>query len=112
MPRYILIDSNSGYIFGDTADYAAGADLAQSAHFNPVEAARLLDESIGEYGRAYVETGRPRDTRTGYHVYRADMDGSDAVPVVWDGQDQETIEAVERDCEYVGFVECKPSHDA
>lgn len=49
----------------------------------------------------------PRTTETGYDVYRADINGSDAVPVVQDGQDRETIEAVERDCEYVGFIRCE-----
>ena len=47
MPRYILIDNNSGYIFGDSADFAAG----NQSDLTPTEAARLMDESIGEYGR-------------------------------------------------------------
>ena len=34
----------------------------------------------------------------GYYVYRADIDGAEAVPVVMDGQDKDTIEAVLRDC--------------
>lgn len=103
MPRFILIDNNSGYIFGDSADFASG----NQSDLTPVEAARLLDESIGEHGREYSElSSQPRDTRTGYAVYRADIDGSEAVPVVYDGQDQETISAVERDCEFVAFVEC------
>lgn len=102
MARYILIDSNSGYIFGDTADYLGGRDPGSMS-----EAARLLDESIGEHGRRYEELSRnPRSTQTGYDVYRADIDGSEAVTVVQDGQDQEMIEAVERDCQYVGFVAC------
>ena len=96
MTRYILIDSNSGYIFGDSADFAAG-----NSDLTPTEAARLMDESIGEHGREYRELSSvPRDTRTGYAVYRAE-----AVPVVQDGQDREMIEAVERDCEFVAFVE-------
>lgn len=102
MARYILIDNNSGYIFGDTADFANGrSDLS------PADAARLLDESIGEIGRDYVEhNSNPRSTITGYRVYRADVRGSEAVPVVHDGQDQETIDEVVRLCEFVGFVEC------
>lgn len=103
MPRYILIDNYSGYIFGDTADLDGWNDTERT----PVDAARLLDESIGELGREYTLIGHnPRDTSTGYHVYRADVDGSDAVTVVTDGQDREVIEAVERDCEYVGYVIC------
>lgn len=102
MPRYILIDNNSGYIFGDSADFAAG----NQSDLTPTEAARLMDESIGEHGREYRELSSvPRDTRTGYAVYRADINGSEAVPVVQDGQDREMIEAVERDCEFVAFVE-------
>lgn len=104
MTRYILIDSNSGYIFGDTADFAANR---QSDITSIIDAARMLDESIGEHGLRYAELSRnPRSTQTGYYVYRADIDDTEAVPVVQDGQDQETIDAVERDCEYVGFAAC------
>lgn len=104
MARYILIDNNTGYIFGDTADFASGR---QSDIENISDAARMLDESIGEYGRKYTEHAQnPMSTATGYDVYRADINGSEAVPVVWDGQDAETINAVVSCCEYVGFVEC------
>lgn len=99
MARYILIDNGSGYIFGDTADFAGGSTL------EPCEAARALDATIGEHGRHYdLIRQNPNDSRTGYHVWRADIDGSEAVAVVHDGQDQETIDAVERDCRYEGFV--------
>jgi hypothetical protein len=104
MARYILIDRSSGYIFGDTADYLGGRDPSSIT-----EAARLLDESIGERGRDYEELPRAEHegrTLTGYDVYRADIDGSEAVAAIQDGQDQETIEAVERDCQYAGFVAC------
>jgi hypothetical protein len=102
MARYILIDNNSGYIFGDSADLN-GSIFSGS----PVEFAAALDASIGEHGRVYEELSRnPRDTSTGYDVYRADVDGSDAVPVVWDGQDQETINAVTQSCRYEGYIRC------
>lgn len=113
--RMILIENNSGFIFGDTADLPrhtfAGdespitqSDLAASR--DAVHAARWLDEAVvGEFGRGYEFMAHaPRDTGTGYRVYRADVDGSDAVPVVQDGQDRGTIEAVERDCEFIGYV--------
>jgi hypothetical protein len=38
----------------------------------------------------------------GHHVYRADVGDSEAV--VHDGQDRDTIDAVRRDCEYVGLI--------
>lgn len=103
MARYILIDNNSGYIYGDSADFAAGRDITSIE-----DAARLMDESIGEHGREYVEhRSNPHSTVTGYHVYRADVGGSEAVAVIHDGQDQETIDAVTESCEYVGFVESR-----
>ncbi len=103
MARYILIDNDSGYIFGDTADYNGKIYTAKS----PADAARELDETIvKQHGRTYVETSRPSDGRTGYHVYRADVGGSDAVTTVTDGEDQEMIDAVMADCDYVCFVEC------
>jgi hypothetical protein len=102
MARYILIDNASGYVFGDSADLDG-----QTFTGTPVEFAAALDASIGEHGRSHeVLDHNPRDTSTGYHVYRADIDGSEAVPVVHDGQDQETIEAVERSCRYDGFIRC------
>jgi hypothetical protein len=104
MARYILIDNNSGYIFGDTADLP-GFDGSGGS---PIDAARTLDASIGVHGRDYELLYRnPADTGTGYDVYRADIDGSEAVPVVQDGQDPDTIAAVVQHCEHVGFVRCR-----
>lgn len=99
MTRYIIIEQNTGYIWGDSADYAANAQ----SDLTPTEAARLLDESIGDAGHAYSECNR-YDAGATYHVYRADIKGSDAVAVIQDGQDQEMIEAVERDCEFVTAI--------
>ena len=104
MARYILIDNCSGYIFGDSADL--------NGHIfsgTPVEFAAALDAGIGEHGRTYEDVSRHAlaSNETGYHVYRADVDGSEAVAVVWDGQDQETIDAVVQDCEYVTTIRCQ-----
>jgi hypothetical protein len=98
MPRYILIDNNSGYIWGDSADFAAHIQ----SDLEPIEAARTLDASLGATG-AYWETNST-DPHTCYHVYRADVAGSEAVPVISDGQDQEMIDAVERDCKYITSI--------
>lgn len=107
MTRYFLIDNHSGYIFADTADLNGPA-----RDESPTDAARRLDESVGEFGRSYEETShKPRDTRPGYNVY-ADVSMSDVIPAVRDGQDQETIETVERECKWVSFVECRREADA
>ena len=100
MARYILIDSDSGYIWGDTA--AFGAEWRDSDQ-TPITAARMLDESLGEHDREYEKVSR-LDGRSGYLVYRADVGGSDAVGPVWDGQSREEIDAVERDCEHVATI--------
>ena len=104
MARYILIDNNSGYIWGDSADL-------EGKIFNgtPVEFAKALDESIGTYGREYDELSfsQHRSGYCGYRVYRADVRGSEAVAVVQDGQDQDMIDAVERDCAEVCFISIK-----
>lgn len=100
MARYIFIDSFTGYIFGDSADID-GRIVAGT----PAEVAAVLDASIGEQEREYELLSRnPRTTDTGYDVYRADVNGSEAVPIVIDGQDRETINAVIAGCEYVGFL--------
>lgn len=116
--RLILIDNHSGFIFGDTANYRLGrleewrdnnSDSNSEIRSLSVLAARLVDDSIGERGREYeFVTYDPGDARTGYFIYRADVDGSEeAAPVVADGQKQETIDAVRRDCRFEGFVECR-----
>jgi len=102
MARYILIDIHTGYIFGDTADINGAAISCATT----IDAARALDESIGQHGRSYEGGTRSdlRSGRDGYIVYRTDIDGSEAVPVVFDGQDPETIAAVEQLCRYEGVV--------
>ena len=100
MARYILIDNYSGFIWGDSADLD-GAIFSGNA----MDFAAALDASLGEHGRTYTEQSRPdASNQTGYHVYRADVDGSDAVTIVHDGQDQATIDAVTRSCRYEGFI--------
>ena len=107
MPRYILIDNFSGYVFCDTADMAQSVAAEwRDGDQTPQLACELFDRSIGEHGRTYVADGRLNSNQTGYHVYRADIDGSEAVPVVTDGQDQDQIEAVTKYCRYVEAVRC------
>ena len=115
--RLILIDNNSGLVFGDTANYLLASlnDWRENNSNNNSDtarmsliAARLLDETIGEHGREYGFVNcDPRETRTGYLIYRADIDGSDAVPVVTDGQNRELIHSVRSACRLEGFVECR-----
>jgi len=89
MVRYILLEHNCGYIFGD---------LVESS---PVSAAVSLDKSLtnDESEYFYEETGR-YDASARYYVYYA----SDDFPTIEDGQDQELIEAVIRDCPYIATV--------
>lgn len=105
--RYIVIDNASGYIWGDSADLNGriwtGENADGSYDDSPAGYCRALDESLGEHGACYVEVPRfaLASNETGYHVYRADTGGSEAVTLVTDGTDQEMIEAVQRDCEYL-----------
>lgn len=100
MARFILVDSSTGYIFGDTSDFAASQQIDSPEH-----AAQLLDEHIGAPASKYELMRNRANDAPGYFVYRADINGSDAVPVVCDGQDQATIDGVTDSCEFVGFVE-------
>jgi hypothetical protein len=61
MPRYILIERNTGYTLSVTADCAAN-------ELTPAEAARLLDAGIREFGRRYLGT----DEAASFEVYRAE----------------------------------------
>lgn len=99
MARYILIDSYTGYIWGDSADLN-GAIFSGTA----LEYAQALDESLHTHGRTYTEQSSAEAGQSGYHVYRADINGSDAVAVVWDGQSHEAFDAVTESCRYEGFI--------
>lgn len=98
MSRFILIDNKSGYIFGDTADYAAG-----ESDLSPAGAARLLDLSIGEHNRTYTELAEnPHTPQLGYDVYSLDRPG--VIDIVNEGQDRAFIDEVLRVGSYAGFV--------
>lgn len=101
MARYILIDNASGYIWGDSADFMAG----DQGDYTPAEVAQALDANVGALhgSTQYEDTTMAglASNETGYYVYRADIDGSEAVTVVHDGQDAETIRAVVNSCRYV-----------
>lgn len=98
MSRFILIDNKSGYIFGDTADYAAG-----ESDLSPAGAARLLDLSIGEHNRTYTELAeKPAQAQAGYDVYSLDRPG--VIDVVTEGQDRDFIAEVIRTGKYAAFV--------
>lgn len=98
--RYILIDSESGYIWADSADHR-GRIFEGSA----LEFAEAVDVDVnGKPGSDYEMHDVKPQGADGFFVYQAHVNGSDAVPVVWDGQDQETIDAVERSCDLIGFV--------
>ena len=113
MARFILIDNCSGFIAGDTADFNGGIAQVQIDGGSAIDAVRELDETIvGEHGRAYEDVSRLADNETGYLVYRADVEGSDAVAAVWDGQDQDTIDAVVASCPLVAAIRCVSGQDA
>ena len=99
MKRYILIDRNSGYIFGDTADRWWRMD--EDHPVGPLEAAESLDRAlmINTSGWSYALAPR-HDARATYDVYTADDD----VSPIWDGQDQEIIDMVVNQCTHIDSV--------
>ena len=100
MAHYILIDQNSGYIWGDSADIDGKIVTG-----TPCEVAKVLDESIGGLDQPleYEETYQT-DVNATYDVYRADGYGSEQIAVIQNGQDADTINAVVRDCKYVTSI--------
>lgn len=102
MPRYILTESYSGFIWADTADLPGWDESDQQ----PIDAARLIDEHIGAPGREYALFRSPLSAPScdGYHVWRVGGAGREPLPAVTDGQDRETVDTVERVGEYVGFI--------
>lgn len=109
MQRYILIDNYSGYVWGDSSDLN-GAVFTGTIE----EYAAALDKSIdasAAVDRSYVMQTRPDADEQGYLIYLADADGGDSFPVMQNGQDDETIEAIRRDCKYLGFLRFVPSEE-
>ena len=106
MARFILIDNHSGYIWGDSADLngAIWRPTVDGIDAQAAQIAAALDASLGEPARSYEVHQHPTalaSNEGGYHVYRSDVRGSDQIGHITDGQDQEMIDAVERDCDYV-----------
>lgn len=118
MARYIIMDNASGYIWADTADmdhkhvmrggtWEGNTVQAIGMHaMQPCDVARWIDETLGEYDRDYEEVSRSElaSNDVGYLIYRADVGGSEALPVITDGQDADTIAAVDRLCVRVATV--------
>lgn len=100
MPSFIILDVDSGYIWGDTRDVGG-----KSVSFDSiVDACRAINESVGNFDFNYNEVPQ-LSSKCGFKVYRVDINGSEAVPVIHDGQDDETIASVDRNCDFVGYVE-------
>ena len=91
MTRYILIDHHTGYIWGDSYDFNATPTDYK-------DAARLLDESLGD-GPYKYEYCYQTDIDKTYDVYDAD-DGL----VITDGQDQDQIDAVLEHSRFINSV--------
>ena len=98
--NYIIQDAYTGYIWGDTRDFNDGPNHYDSI----IDACRALDETNGDHGCTYEEVPRLSGD-TGYIVYEVNAGGSEAVVVVHDGQDPETIADVEDNCIVAGYVE-------
>ena len=112
--RFIMIDNNIGYVFGDTDHlpkdhvFLAGefaGEKAGTLEISPELACRWMDEVIGEVGREYEEC-RASDFRgaTGHLVYRVDINGSEDVPAIEDGTDENEIDAVKDRCVLVARI--------
>lgn len=99
MTRYIIIDSHSGYIYGE---HHSDADRDEAI----IQACRATDEEIGETDREYEIVDR-LDGHNGYIVY----DASDLTMEIYDGQNPHAIEAVDRECRLAGFVQYTISSD-
>lgn len=79
MPRYILIDDASGFVWGE-----AEAET-------PEDACRIVDEHLGVSGREYARVGFLVDAGpSGYYVHEAPTD----FRPIDDGQDRDLIAAV------------------
>jgi len=97
--RYIIIDRNSGFIWGDTADRWWRMD--ELPPVGPLESARSLDQSISnDMSEMQYEITDKYDAKATYDIYAA----KDCFPVVRDGQDQSMIDLVCKRCTFTASV--------
>jgi hypothetical protein len=115
MTRIILIERNTGYIWGDSADFNGKLFTDDDA----VQVRPSFDGSVDDFALAYAEAleqdidpsshgqfsheyyWSSRSDNWTYAAYRAD---GDKVPTVWDGQSSEEIQAVMDFCDEIGFI--------
>ena len=96
MPRFILIDTYTGNIAGDTARLPAFALTEQT----PIDAIRVLDESNRETRFDYkIVPLRRLDWCDGYLVY--EVSHLDGLPPVDGGAEQAMIDLIELEGRFV-----------
>lgn len=103
MPRWILVDHESGDIHGDTAVFAPDEDLT------PLEAAKRLDATLDRLGRTYEQVPRRQVGPYAYLVFTADLEGPERVPAMVDGHDFDAMNLLTR---YGMLVTCVNYHEA
>lgn len=97
--HYIIIDRNSGFIWGDT--YEPWWKMDELPPVDPLEAARSLDQSISnDASKLQYEITNKNDAKATYDIYVA----KDYFPAVRDGQDQSMIDLVCKRCTFTASV--------
>ena len=101
----ILIDNHSGFIFADTRDMNewSSSDYTD-AEEAVIKASQMTDRINGNGNRHDNYTIELNALFVNERGYRVDTDKGEQVPVVYDGQNQELIDAVMEHCDYMGFV--------
>lgn len=90
MPRFILLSSHDGSVYGDTARYGGDGDVP-----SPTTAAFLVDRKAGRAPRGFGTVRKDSRDAT-LDVYRID-----ATPVRPSHDDAEALEVVRRQGTYV-----------
>jgi len=85
--RMIIVDRDFGYIFADI--------IANT----PMQAVKTMDKSFGGFYSKYYQT-TAYDNNVSYDVYKVGKD----FPPVYDGTDQNLIEALERSGKYIASI--------
>ena len=100
MTRFILIDTYTGNIAGDTARLPRFALTEQT----PIDAIRVLDESNRETRFDYKIVPLTRlDWCDGYLVY--DATTLTSLPPIEDGTDRQIVDTVELQCPFVCAIQ-------
>lgn len=90
MPRYLVLDRQTGHVVIDTDEvFYRTRDYWACEFVTPQQSLTLAETEVGNQGGLFVAVSRTDPAA--YDVYRADISGPDDLPTIDDGEDPEIL---------------------